>query len=158
MSATRELLLLRHAQSGPSSPTGRDYDRILTDFGRRQVDPVGRTLVASGFKPQLVLCSASARTRETLALLDDSGLCSGAEVMYSEKLYECTTQQILLQLAAVDDAIERVLLVGHNPGLSDLATMLSHQSVGLSPGDYVGLLFQGDWPAIDAQKSQLKAY
>ncbi|MGB0866704.1 MAG: SixA phosphatase family protein [Granulosicoccaceae bacterium] len=151
----KDLLLFRHAQAGGGSVTGRDFDRVLTEFGRSQPEGAGRALVEQGASPQLVLCSASARTRETLALLQASGLCDGAELRYSEALYECTVRQILLELAGVDDAIERVMLVGHNPGLSDLATGLTRHSVGLSPGDYAWLRFEGEWASVEAQAAQL---
>jgi len=156
MSTQRELLLLRHAQAGAGSVSGRDYDRVLTDFGRTQPGPVGEALLEAGFKPQLVLCSASARTRETLGLLDDSGLCSGAELRFSEGLYECTTRQILMELAAVESAVERVLLLGHNPGLSDLATALSRRAVGLQPGDCAWLEFEHDWQSLGSGPVKLK--
>ena len=156
MSTQRELLLLRHAQAGGGSATGRDYDRVLTEFGRTQPGPVGEALLAAGFKPQLVLCSASARTRETLALLDDSGLCADAEVRFSEALYECTTRQILMELASVEASVERVLLVGHNPGLSDLATALTHRAVGLQPGDHAWLAFAHEWQALGSGPVELK--
>lgn len=144
----KELLLFRHAQAGAGSSTGRDFDRFLTDYGRSQPEPVGRALASAGFSPQLVLCSGSARTRETLALLQLSELCAHAEVQFSDALYECTTRQILMELAGVDEPIERVLLVGHNPGLSDLATELTHKGVGLSPGEFAWLSFEGEWQTI----------
>lgn len=149
--AKKELLLFRHAQAGAGSLTGRDFDRVLTDFGRSQPEPAGRALVSAGFSPQLVLCSSSARTRETLSLLQGGGLCSQAEIQFSDALYECTTRQVLMALAGVDESIERVLLVGHNPSLSDLATALTHKGVGLSPGEHAWLSFEGTWAAVDAQ-------
>ena len=152
----KELLLFRHAEAGAGSSTGRDYDRVLTDFGRSQPEPLGHSLVSAGFSPQLVLCSSSARTRETLALLQLSDLCAQAEIQFSDALYECTTRQILMELAGVDDSVERVLLVGHNPGLSDLATTLTHKGVGLSPGEYAWLAFEQSWQAIDAGPVELK--
>lgn len=153
--AKKELLLFRHAQAGAGSPTGRDFDRILTEFGRSQPEPAGLAIVSAGFSPQLVLCSSSARTRETLALLQLSELCANAEIQFSDALYECTTRQVLMELASVDESIERVLLLGHNPSLSDLATALTHKSVGLSPGEHAWLSFEGTWAAIDAQTVSL---
>lgn len=153
----RELLLYRHAEAGAGSRTGRDYDRVLTDYGRTQPEPTGRALLSAGFSPQLVLCSASVRTRETLALLQGSGLAADTPVQFSEGLYECTTRQIMSELASVDESIARVLLVGHNPGLSDLATALTHKGVGLSPGDYVWLCFDHEWHAIDSGPVTLKS-
>lgn len=149
--AKKELLLFRHAQAGAGSLTGRDFDRVLTEFGRSQPESAGRALASAGFSPQLVLCSSSARTRETLALLQLSELCAKAEIQFSDALYECTTRQVLMELAGVDESIERVLLVGHNPSLSDLATALTRKSVGLSPGEYAWLSFEGTWAAASAQ-------
>ena len=131
--AKKELLLFRHAQAGAGSLTGRDFARVLTDFGRSQPEPAGHALVSAGFSPQLVLCSSSARTRETLSLLQLSGLCAQAEIQFSDALYECTTRQVLMELAGVDESIERVLLVGHNPSLSDFGYGVDTQECGLEP-------------------------
>ena len=152
----KELLLFRHAQAGAGSSTGRDFDRVLTDYGRTQPEPAGQALVSAGFSPQLVLCSASARTRETLDLLQLSELCAGAEIQFSDALYECTARQVLMELAGVDESIERVLLVGHNPSLSDLATALTQKGVGLSPGEYARLAFEQSWHALDSGPVELK--
>lgn len=157
MSNKRELLLLRHAQAGGTSPTGRDFDRVLTATGREQPEAVGRALIAAGFAPDLVLCSASVRTRQTLVLLQDSGLCEAAELQFSEALYECSTRQILDELAAVDDSITRLLVLGHNPGLSELATVLSGQVLGLQPADHAWLEFDGDWAGLVGHPARLKS-
>lgn len=151
----RELLLFRHAQAGMDSATGRDFDRVLTGLGRGQPEPAAWALLERGFRPDLVLCSASARTRETLALLQRGGLADGIEVRFSEALYECTTRQIRHELAGVDDDVQRLLLVGHNPGLSDLASGLSRRPVGLAPGEHAWLRFEDSWAALGAGAVEL---
>ncbi len=157
MIKNRELLLFRHAQAESYSAKARDFDRTLTEHGRAQPEVAAKEILTAGFAPQLVLCSSSARTRETLSLLIEAGLGAGAEVVFSESIYECTTRQILTELSAVEETIERILLVGHNPGLSDLATALSHRQVGLNPGDYAWLSFEHDWSALGSGPVALKS-
>lgn len=155
MTVRRELVLLRHAQAESRAETGRDFDRVLTGFGRGQPEGVGRRLMVQGWRPQRVLCSASARTRETLALLEGSLLCADAERALSQRIYECSTRELLLELADTEEGVQRLLVIGHNPSLSDLATLMTGQMVGLSPADYVGIECRGEWAALEGQPACL---
>ncbi len=115
----RTLFLMRHAQAEDIS-FGRDRERPLTDAGRRAAAMAGTTLREE--KIQRVWCSSATRTRQTLAGL---GLPEETSVEYLDYLYVCGTNTLLKHLAEVDDAVERMLVVGHSPTIPGLAARLA---------------------------------
>ena len=128
----RELILLRHAHAEAASAGQADLDRPLSPEGLAEAEAAGRWLLEHGLVPDCVLCSPARRTRETLeAVLDVIGY---VEQRLEPAIYEATPGD-LLALAEAQDEAERLLLVGHNPGLERLlALMHSGQS-----GDYRGM-------------------
>jgi len=77
-------------------------------------------------------------------------------VRFEDGIYECTPSRLLTELSAIDDAFERVLVVGHNPSASDVASHLSAQMRGLHPADYAWLSFEGSWLDIPTARASLK--
>ena len=127
----RELILLRHAHAEPAAAGQDDADRPLSATGRDEAVAAGAWLREHGLAPDRVLCSTAARTRQTLAALGDIG---AGEVYEDAAIYEASPGTLATLADANRDA-ERLLLVGHNPGLEQLAALLhSGQS-----GDYRGM-------------------
>jgi len=120
----RILYLLRHAKSDRGNPDLSDIDRPLAPRGRRDGPAMAAYMDERRYRPDLILCSPAARTRETLALLQPV-LGSGIRVEYDPKLYLGSPDVLLRRLRDVDEAIASVLLVGHNPGLERLAGALA---------------------------------
>jgi phosphohistidine phosphatase len=119
----KTLTLLRHAKSGWDDPVSRDFDRPLNPRGRRAARTVGREMRAQGLAFDLVLASPARRVVETL---EEVGAGFGAiEPGYDERLYLASTATLLEIIRAIPDEVERLLLVGHNPGLEELALWLS---------------------------------
>jgi phosphohistidine phosphatase len=118
----RRLVLFRHAKAERQAASGEDFDRALTERGRRDAQLIGRALAEAGVKPGLALVSASVRTRETW---EASSLGSDAtEVRFERGLYNASAGQLRRAVEAVEDAGETIVLVGHNPGLHELAVAL----------------------------------
>ena len=128
----RTLILLRHAHAEPAAPGQADVDRPLSPEGLAEAEAAGRWLAEHGLVPDRVLCSPARRTRETLEAV--LGVVGFVEQRLEAGIYEATPGA----LAALADAhreVERLLLVGHNPGLEWLLALLhSGQS-----GDYRGM-------------------
>lgn len=128
----RELILLRHAHAEPANPGQADLDRPLSPEGLAEAEAAGRWLAEQGLVPDRALCSPSRRTRETLETVL-------ARIGYVDQrlepgIYEATPGT-LAALADGHREVERLLLVGHNPGLEQLAALMhSGQS-----GDYRGM-------------------
>lgn len=117
------LYLLRHAKSSWDDPTLADHDRPLAARGRRDAKLIAKHLRRAGGDPELVLCSAALRTRETLELLRPA--LAGATVMVEEELYGASSNDLLARVRLVPDPVASVLLIGHNPGLHELALSLA---------------------------------
>lgn len=125
------LYLLRHAKSSWSDPNLGDHARPLAPRGRRAAKRMARYADSQGIRPDLVLCSSALRARETLQLLRPA-LGPGAAVRFDDDLYGANADELLGRLRAVDDRIASVVLVGHNPGLEDLATSLASDGEALA--------------------------
>jgi phosphohistidine phosphatase len=118
------LYLLRHAKSSWSDPSLGDHERPLAPRGRRAANRMARYVNSQNIRPELALCSSAVRARETLELLRPA-LGPGAEVRFDDDLYGANAEELLGRLRAVKDRVASVLLVGHNPGLEDLAASLA---------------------------------
>ena len=127
----RELILLRHAHAGSHTTGPDDRDRVLSEVGVQEARAAGAWLREQGLLPDRVLCSPAARTRETLAVLGDLGV---VEVREEPSIYEASPGTLAALVDANRDA-ERLLLVGHNPGLEQLAALMHSGQTG----DYRGM-------------------
>jgi phosphohistidine phosphatase len=120
--AGRRLILLRHAKSAwPDVP---DRDRPLAGRGRRQAPLAGAWLESAGHRPDLVLCSPARRTRDTWKLAA-AELGTAGEVRYEERVYGASAASLLDLVREAPPSVMALLLVGHSPGLPDLAVDLA---------------------------------
>ena len=122
-----QLLLLRHAKSSWDDPKLADRDRPLSKRGRRAAAAMRKAMLDLGLTPNVVLVSPSRRTLETLAALepwDDTPL-----VEQVEALYLATAPQLLTILHGVNETVRSLMLIGHNPGMHELAVLLASTSV-----------------------------
>lgn len=128
----RELILLRHAHAEPAAEGQADLDRPLTPLGLAEAQAAGRWLAQQKLVPDRVLCSPARRARETLAAVLES--LGNVEQRLEAEIYE-GTPGTLSELADANRDCDRLLMVGHNPGLERLAALMhSGQS-----GDYRGM-------------------
>jgi phosphohistidine phosphatase len=119
----RRLLLLRHAKAERSRPGERDHERTLAARGRDDALKLGPYMVRHAFLPDLVLVSTSARTRETWELAA-SAFEDVPAVKFDERIYEGGPQAILKVIKETGPQVGTLLVVGHNPGLQELAKLL----------------------------------
>jgi phosphohistidine phosphatase len=120
----KRLYLLRHAKSSWDDQTLADHDRPLASRGRRAAKVMAKHLERKGISPELVLCSPSTRTRQTLKRLAP-GLGKNADVQIEPEIYAAPARDLLEVLHKVPDEVESVMLIGHNPGIQDLALSLA---------------------------------
>lgn len=117
------LYLLRHAKSSWDEPLP-DHERPLSNRGIRDARAAGRLLAIRGWRPELVLCSTSVRTRETWRRARAAGAEAG-EVRYEEGVYAASAASLLSLIRATPDDVGGLMLIGHAPGLPDLADTLA---------------------------------
>ena len=129
----RRLILFRHAKTETRSQAGDDFSRRLTDRGRSEAALMGEVLSAAGYQLDLVLVSTAARAVETW-----DGMAPAfpkARVERRKGLYDATPEEIAEEAEQGTTVADTVMVVGHNPGLQELAVNLlidnagSHQDV-----------------------------
>jgi phosphohistidine phosphatase len=118
-----QLLLLRHAKSSWDDATLPDRDRPLNKRGRRAAAAIGGAMRELGLAPDVVLVSTSRRTQETLAELEPWDGTPNIELM--ETLYLASAAQLLAVVRGMSETMRSLLLIGHNPGMHELAVMLA---------------------------------
>ena len=120
----KTLLILRHAKSSWRHAELPDFDRPLNKRGKRDAPRMGELLRQADLLPDLILSSSAQRARQTTqAVVDSSGY--GGEVRWMDSLYAAPPESYLEALRALDDSLQRVMLVGHNPGLEELLEHLT---------------------------------
>jgi len=118
----RRLLLLRHAKTERPEPGERDRDRKLTARGRADAPIIGTYLAHHGLVPDLVLVSPVTRAEETWALVAPA-FTKTPRVAKNERIYNASPETLISLIRQTRDA-HTLLVVGHNPGLHDLAVWL----------------------------------
>ena len=122
----RTLLLFRHAKSSWDDPSLDDHDRPLSPRGLRDAPRMGRFIAQLGCHPDLVLCSTAVRTRETLRLALGPLLeATVPEISFDRDLYEVPARHIRGIVSATPDSVATMMVIGHNPGMQDLALELT---------------------------------
>lgn len=118
------LLLLRHAKSSWSNPGLADNDRPLADRGRKAASAMAEEMVRRGWLPDHVLVSPSRRTRETWAIIE-ARLDLAPRIRFLPELYEASASGFLAILRGIPEDAKTALVIGHNPGMEELAKGLS---------------------------------
>jgi phosphohistidine phosphatase len=117
------LYLLRHAKSSWANETLADHERPLTARGVRDAKRIAKHMRLLAAQPDIVLCSSAVRTRQTLEVIHVAG--SDGRVEIEDGLYEASAHTLLKRLREIRAPVDVVLLIGHNPGLHDLASHLA---------------------------------
>ncbi|MCK1337804.1 histidine phosphatase family protein [Bradyrhizobium sp. 38] len=124
----RRLLLLRHAKTEIDAPSGRDQDRRLDDRGQRDSAQLGDWIAAHPPFPEAVLVSHAVRARQTWDIVWEAmkDRVAAPQVEILSELYGADPAQILetIRAATVPADPKQLLLVGHNPGMHEVALML----------------------------------
>jgi len=138
------VFILRHAKAGPH--VANDHDRPLTDVGRHQAHSLGLWLTEQGIEFDAVLCSSSLRTVETVEHL---GLSLGYRIV--PQLYSASARVIESVIQACPVEAGTLLIVAHNPGVSDLVDAAGlHDVMGTSA--IVELMSEADFPSFVASE------
>ena len=120
----KRLLLLRHAKAEPATDPLVDIDRPLADRGERDARRIGERLRQQKLQPALILASPAARALRTAQLVAQAIEYPRDAIALDRRLYLAEPAAIVEIIAAQNDAIETLLVVGHNPGLTELVHRL----------------------------------
>jgi phosphohistidine phosphatase len=160
---TRLIHVFRHAKSSWADPDQDDRDRPLAPRGKRAARAMAKHMRAVDVAPALVLCSPAKRARQTLELIAPA---LGTPEMLTEKgLYAASAEELLERLRALPDSVPSVMIVGHNPGLQDLAGLLVRDAgkraklVKRFPTAALATLaIEQTWRELDSGTADLVAY
>lgn len=161
-----EFLLLRHAKAVPQEEGGPDRERALEQRGRRAAQAMARWISDHRVTPELVLCSPSLRTRQTLDIVAPA-FPRPPQILLEEGLYLATSRQLLARLHELPEATGSVMLVGHNPGIQELAIALADVGSGpaaarLADGFPTGALAHFEvgvpWAALERHRARLVTF
>ena len=161
----RDLLLVRHAKSGWDDLSLADHDRPLAPRGEKALRGLREYLSRVEHPPDVVLCSSARRTVDTLDGFR-AALPKHARVDVTDELYLADADTLLTRLHSLNDKVRCAMLIGHNPGLEDLALLLvgsgdaglrAQLAAKLPTGALVALSFDGRWTHLGADAARLDA-
>jgi phosphohistidine phosphatase len=122
----KTVTIFRHAKSGDrENPNMADADRPLADKGLKAAPKMGAAMRDRKLRPNLILCSPSVRTRQTLALASPEAWDNPPRVRYDLAIYDASAQTLFQMLKHLPEDVAHVMIVGHNPGLQELAAALA---------------------------------
>ena len=153
----RTLHLLRHAEAVSARGGQSDDLRPLSERGRRQATALATHTAA--LRIDAVVCSPALRTRETVAPLL---ACrpSDLPVLWPTAIYRSCVEGVIDLLLGTDPAVRHLLLVGHNPTISELVDALAGPGAlpsGFAPATFVTLSFEGAWADLSEGRATLVA-
>lgn len=154
----RELVLWRHAKSDWSDSTLSNYERSLSEHGRRSANKMATWIQQQGLIPDIIFCSTAKRAQQTLRRFCSD--CS-IEIEYSDTLRTADLTTLLQHLATIPAKIKRVMLVGHSPALEQLIAYLTTEpmhtaEVRLFPTAAIAhLIMPSNWTALEQGDARL---
>lgn len=153
----KQLIILRHGKAEQDTMAKDDYDRILTERGRRNAAGMGEFILKRSGIPDLILASSARRAQET-AILAAQGIGYPMEAIHSDQnLYFAPARWILNNLYKLSDEVSSCLYVGHNPGVTDLINDLGVRLDNLPTASAVCFEFHVDsWVDISVERANFK--
>jgi phosphohistidine phosphatase len=160
MQHSHKLIVMRHAKAG-ELPGGPDFERALRLRGQRDSAAAGRWLVASGFRPDLVLCSAARRTRQTWQHMSAAMLTGAAgdspEFSADRRLYDADSEDVADVVRDSGGQFATVLYIGHNPAAAGLVRLLTGTEPAFPTAAIAVIGVPGGWADLPAGEGELVA-
>lgn len=160
----RHIVVIRHAKSSWDDTSVADHDRPLSKRGRNALPRLCNHIEGLELRPDLVMCSSSRRTRETLAGIR-AAFGRKARVESDSSLYAASAEQLVTELQGLDDQVTTVVLIAHNPGVADLVDLLASASatgeaaIDTFPTAAVAVLsVAGPWSALQPACASLESF
>ena len=117
----KTLYIVRHAKSSWDTPGLADHQRTLLEKGRKRTQYICNYLINAGVKPDLILSSHAIRAAETAKIIAEAINYPIDDILVTDKIYHSDTDDLFDLLFALDNDVESVMLVGHNPTLTYMA-------------------------------------
>ena len=140
------LIVMRHAKAA-ELPGGPDFDRPLRPRGRRDSAAAGQWLASRRFRPDLVLCSAAERTRQTWERVS-AELGGSPEFSAERRLYQADAEDVAQIIREAPESAATVLYIGHNPAAAELAALLTGIEPDFPTSAIAVVGLTGDWASL----------
>lgn len=153
----KTLTIFRHAKSSWSHPELSDHDRPLNNRGKRDAPVMGERLSEAGIRPSLILSSSAVRAWTTARIIAKS-ISYPAEFLQKEpRLYHAGVNRIYDVIAAQDEGFKSIMIVGHNPGLTDFANeLVPGLTTNIPTAGFVAVLVDSDdWNLRSRRSTEL---
>jgi phosphohistidine phosphatase len=133
MAHKKYLYLLRHGEAEPGIGPIGDFKRVLSKNGKSHINQLSKDLKNKHTTFDLILVSPSFRTSQTANIISD--YLSSKKTVVVDEIYEAEALGLLNLLNNINESVEKLLLIGHNPSLSSLVSYLTgNNSINLFPG------------------------
>ena len=153
----KTLLILRHGKAEPYDAKPDDYQRVLSVRGKRDSGEMGQFILKKFGIPELILASAAKRTLETADIAAERLGYPNEQIQSIEDLYLASARRTLKIVCNLPNEISSCLLVGHNPGLTDLVNQLNVRLDNLPTGSAACFTFNCDtWQDVSAVNAQFQ--
>lgn len=153
----KTLYLLRHAKSSWESLTQVDFERPLNKRGCRVAPLIGEFMRDQHFVPDFIVSSPALRARQTAEMVKDAAGFA-TEITFDARIYEASAKDLLFVLNEMFVAANKLLLVGHNPGIEDLIKVLTGETRAMVTAALAEIELQiDDWKNIYQADGKLRS-
>jgi len=156
----KTLYLVRHAKSSWKYPNLDDFERPLNNRGRKNAPFMGKVLKKLKVAPDLVISSPANRASTTARMIAAAINYPLGNIRYSEAIYEFSEKALIHVVKQIDDAVNKAMVVGHNPAINGLANYIGDQPIGNIPtcGAICVELDISSWAKLNAHCGKLKFF
>ena len=146
----KEIYILRHAKSSWDNSNLSDFERPLADRGISDAKKMSKFLKDMNIKIDKVLCSNAIRAKETFDLTADGFNFEIDKATYLDKLYFGDTKNIIQDLRELDESLNNILIVGHNPTLHYLVEILTNELINrFTTCNLATISHNGEWVSLN---------
>jgi len=156
----KTLYLVRHAKSSWKYPELDDFERPINRRGRESLMLMGEFLKKIKVTPDLIISSPATRAAMTARIIADTIDYPIEKILYSETIYLSDEDVLLHVIQDINDDVKEAMLIGHNPGLTDLGNYISDQRINNIPtcGIFCLELNISSWTKIGERRGKLKFF
>lgn len=152
----RQLILIRHAKSSWSNSDLSDFDRPLNKRGKRDIAFMSGLLSQKNISPELIISSPALRTKLTAIEFANKIGYNKNEIIWNKNLYLASYMNILKIIKQIENKINCAIIVGHNPGLTDLQNYLCNEEIDNIPtSGIVSMSTIKEWKDVESKDFEL---
>jgi len=154
----KQLFLIRHAKSDWANPMQSDFDRPLNERGERDASMMGKQLRELNIHPDAIIASSARRTRQTAKRIAKALDFPKEKIQLQERFYHCESETFLNTINDIDDSLNTVFIIAHNPGITYFVNSLSplFQIDNMPTCGVAGVRFDaGSWKEFTTAKKEV---